>query len=422
MGLLYFVEEHDGIGLAADRLRQLAALLKADIAGRRADQFSRFVALHILAHVHADHRVFAAKEKFRERPRQLRLADAGRPQEEEAAYRASGVLHAASRAAHRAGHRVEGLFLPDHAVLELILHAQQSAALLLGELRHGYPRALRHNGGDIFRRYLRRYLIAGFAPLTTPLLALLLRLTFLVAQKGGFFKLLRGGGLLLLLAEVIDAAFQRLKLFRYLKGVDARARRSLVDKVYRLVGKKPVGYIAFGKRRRRLQRLVCDAHAVVPFVTVAQPFEYQHRLFLRGLVDLHRLEAALKRGVLLYILAVFVYRCGADHLELAAREARLEDVRGVDGPLGADRVDLVDEENYILGFANLLHKASHAFLKFPAVLRARNEVRHIQLHYALILEYLRDIAGENPLRQPLGDGGLADARFAYEHRVVFRAA
>ena len=38
MRLLDLVEEHDRVALAADRLGQLAALVEADVAGRRADE------------------------------------------------------------------------------------------------------------------------------------------------------------------------------------------------------------------------------------------------------------------------------------------------------------------------------------------------------------------------------------------------
>ena len=72
-------------------------------------------------------------------------------------------------------------------------------------------------------------------------------------------------------------------------------------------------------------------------------------LLERGLLDHHRLEAALERGVLLDVLAELVERGGADALQLAARERRLEDVGGVDGAFGGagahERVQLVDEED-----------------------------------------------------------------------------
>ena len=38
VGLLDLVEEHDAVVLAADGLGQLAALVEADVAGRRADE------------------------------------------------------------------------------------------------------------------------------------------------------------------------------------------------------------------------------------------------------------------------------------------------------------------------------------------------------------------------------------------------
>ena len=40
----------------------------------------------------------------------------------------------------------------------------------------------------------------------------------------------------------------------------------------------------------------------------------------------------------------------------------------------------------------------------------------------LLSERLRDVAGDDPVGQPLGDGGLADARLADERRVVLRPA
>jgi hypothetical protein len=69
----------------------------------------------------------------------------------------------------------------------------------------------------------------------------------------------------------------------------------------------------------------------------------------RGLFHLDRLEAALERGVLLEVLAVLVERGGADGLQLAAGQHRLEDRRRVDGALGGtgtdEGVDLVDEQD-----------------------------------------------------------------------------
>ena len=50
------------------------------------------------------------------------------------------------------------------------------------------------------------------------------------------------------------------------------------------------------------------------------------------LIDLHRLEAALERGVLLDVLAIFVQRGRTDAVQFAARQHRLEHVARVIAP------------------------------------------------------------------------------------------
>src|SRR5439155_6487237 len=94
MRLLDLVEEHDRIALPADRLGQLAALVEADVAGRRPDEPAHVVALHELAHVDLDERVLAAEHELGERLRKLRLPDARGAEEDERADRALRVLEA----------------------------------------------------------------------------------------------------------------------------------------------------------------------------------------------------------------------------------------------------------------------------------------------------------------------------------------
>jgi hypothetical protein len=105
----------------------------------------------------------------------------------------------------------------------------------------------------------------------------------------------------------------------------AQARAGLVDQVDRLVGQEPVADVAVGEVRRRDDRAVGDLHLVVRLVAVAQALEDVDRVGQARLGDLDRLEAALERGVLLEVLAVLVERRGADGLQLAAGQQRLED-------------------------------------------------------------------------------------------------
>ena len=81
----------------AHRLGELAALLVADVAGRRADEPRDGVLLHVLGHVDPDHRVLRVEHELGQRARQLGLADAGRAEEQERADRAVGVAAGPAR-------------------------------------------------------------------------------------------------------------------------------------------------------------------------------------------------------------------------------------------------------------------------------------------------------------------------------------
>ena len=97
--LLDLVEEHDAVRPAAHRLGELAALLVAHVAGRRADQPRDGVLLHVLAHVEPHHGLLVVEEELGQRPRQLGLADAGRAEEHERADRPLRVLEPGAGAA-----------------------------------------------------------------------------------------------------------------------------------------------------------------------------------------------------------------------------------------------------------------------------------------------------------------------------------
>ena len=74
VGLLDLVEQHHRVGAPAHRLGELAALVVADVAGRRADQARHRVLLHVLGHVDADHVRLVVEQELGERARQLGLA------------------------------------------------------------------------------------------------------------------------------------------------------------------------------------------------------------------------------------------------------------------------------------------------------------------------------------------------------------
>ena len=81
--LLDLVEQDDLVGPPTDGLGELAALLVADVPGRRADEAAHRVLLHVLAHVDAGHGLLVVEEELGQRPRGLRLPDARGTQEDE---------------------------------------------------------------------------------------------------------------------------------------------------------------------------------------------------------------------------------------------------------------------------------------------------------------------------------------------------
>ena len=83
----------DAVRMLGHRLGQLAALVEADVARRRADQPRHRVAFHVLRHVEADQ---LDAQAIRELARDLGLADARRTAEQEVADRLARIAEARS--------------------------------------------------------------------------------------------------------------------------------------------------------------------------------------------------------------------------------------------------------------------------------------------------------------------------------------
>ena len=110
-------------------------------------------------------------------------------------------------------------------------------------------------------------------------------------------------------------------------------------------------------------------------------------------------------------------------MQLAAGEHRLEQVAGVHAALGLagadDGVQLIDEQqDAALALAHFLEHGLEPFLEFAAVLCARDQCAHVERENGLVLQALGHVAAHDALRQPFGDGRLADARLADEHGVI----
>src|ERR1035441_2668274 len=425
VGLLDLVEQQHRVGLAPDRLGQLAALVVADVAGGRADEPRDGVLLHVLGHVDPDQRLVVAEEELGERARELGLAHARGAQEDERAGRTLGVLEAGAGAPDRLGDDLDGGVLADHALVQFVLHAHQLLGLGLGQLEDGDAGPHRDDVGDLL--LADRGTLAGLArfPCLLELAFLIRELALLVAQGSRLLELLGLDRRLLLAAGGLDFGLQLAVGRRGGHRLDAHPRGGLVDQVDRLVGQEAVGDVAAGQFAGGAQRLVGDLDLVVLLVAVAQAAQDLDGLVDRGLIDGDLLEAALQGGVALEVLAVLVERRGSDRLQLAAGERRLEDGGGVDGALGGAGADevvkLVDEQDDVAALGDLLHHLLQALLELAAVLRAGHERGQVERVDLLVLEQLGHLGARDALGQALDHGGLAHARLAHQHRVVLGA-
>ncbi len=338
-----------------------------------------------------------------------------------------GILDPGPRSAGstwRHGH--DRLVLADHALVQLLLHADQLLGLGLGELEDRDARPHRDDVGDLLLADLGLLLGLGVLPLLLELALLLRELALLVAEPRGLLELLRLDRVFLLLADLLDLFLELAVARRGGHRADAHPRRSLVDQVDRLVGEVPVLDVAVGEDSRGRQRLVGDLDPVVRLVAVAEATQDLDTLVDRRLVDPDLLETALESRVALEVLPVLVERRRADRLQLATGESRLQDRSSVDCTLrcaGADEVvELVDEQDDVAPLGDLLHHLLQALLELPAVLGAGDERGKVERVDLLALEQLGHLARRDPLGETLDDGRLANARLADQDRVVLRAA
>ncbi len=162
---------------------------------------------------------------------------------------------------------------------------------------------------------------------------------------------------------------------------------------------------------------------MVRLVPVAQAFQYLQRLFTGWFADIHRLEPSFQRSVFFYMLPVFVYRRSANHLNLAPRKHGLQYVGSIHRTLGRARahygVQLVNKHNHIAVFFQFLQRVLQALLKFTTELGSCKHARQVKRNHPAVFQHIRHVACNNLFGKPFRNGGFANARLAYQHRIVF---
>src|SRR5690554_4450427 len=149
MRLLDLIEQDHRVRVPTHGLRQLAALLVADVAGRGADEAGDGELLPVLAHVDAHHGLLVVEEELGEGPRELRLADTRRAEEQERARRPPLVGDASAGTTHGIRYRADGLLLADEALAEFGLEVDELLTLTLQETPDGDARPGGDDGRDV---------------------------------------------------------------------------------------------------------------------------------------------------------------------------------------------------------------------------------------------------------------------------------
>ena len=205
MRLLDFVEQHDRVRPAPHSLGQRARIFVADVSRRRADQPRHGELLHVLAHVDADQRIAIGEQELRQRARQLRLTDAGRTAEDEAADRPLRILQARAAAPDRAADRLDRFVLADHPLVQLVLHVDQALGLGLTQARNRNASPTAHDEADIVFVDRRPVRLALLLPLFLLLVDLALQLALRVAQLRRALEVLIADRRFLLAAHALPA-------------------------------------------------------------------------------------------------------------------------------------------------------------------------------------------------------------------------
>ena len=177
---------------------------------------------------------------------------------------------------------------------------------------------------------------------------------------------------------------------------------------------------------RGLQRTIGDRHMMVVLVTGTQALKDLDGFGNARLVHLDRLETTLQSRILLDVLTVLVGGGGANGLQFATGQHRLQHVgsakSAIRGTSAHNGMDLIDEQHDVAAGLDLLEHLLQTLLEIATIPRASHHGSQIQRIDLLALQRLRNIAGIDLLRQTFDHGRLADTRLADQHRIVLGAA
>ena len=168
----------------------------------------------------------------------------------------AGVLQAGAGAAHSLGDADDGFILADDALVEFLLHVEETGSFLLSQPRDRYAGPHGDDFGDVFLGNLGAFLVAVGFPLSFQVAHVFREVQFAVAQFGGDFVLLGSDGFVLFLADALQDCHGVLHFLGSVAAPEADAGTGFVQKVDGLVGQEAVGNVTGGQRCRSLHGVV----------------------------------------------------------------------------------------------------------------------------------------------------------------------
>ena len=155
--------------------------------------------------------------------------------------------------------------------------------------------------------------------------------------------------------------------------MDASASTSLIKDVNSLVWQEAILDIAARKCNSSPDSSLGIVDMVVFLVAVLKTVDDRNSVVVVWLTNVDWLETPLKCSVLLDMFAVLFCRSCTDDLNFSTRQRWLQDGRGINGAFcgtcANDGVNLINEEDVILGFLQFSNNLLHAILELTAILR-----------------------------------------------------
>ena len=371
-------------------------------------------------------RLFGVKEVFGQHLGKIGLSHAGRAEEDERADGRVGILESRPVASDGLGDLADGVVLSDDRTRQLFLHLHQAKTFVLGDTLH---RNARHHGddfGDVLFGHWHPVREGVAVPFFLGFLQLLGEFHLVVAMLAGIFETLFGDGLFFLFPYGFDFFLKCGDLVRHVDVADVHPRTGFVEGVDGLVGKVTVRHVAVGELDAGVDGFGSIGHRVVLLVFRLDVVEDFHGLFRRGGIDEDLLETTFQSAVLFDVLPVFVEGGGADALQLASGQGRLEHVGGVKRPVGVagpdKRMDLVDEQDDVRVLLQLVEDGLDALLELSAVFGACHNAADVKHHDAFVEQGAGDLVLDDTDGQSLRNGGFAYAGLTNEDGVVFLSA